>query len=324
MKKQAVFTVVFIGLCGVAHGGVSYGSTSLHEAVMKKDAAAVRMFLHKNPNAADARNFTHQTPLHLAVKKGWPEGVSLLLDSGADINALDEEKRTPLILAASQGHTHICKKLLEHGAKINLMDSKKRTATFVAAKWIQYIHHNYSPQLETFKYLISQGGTVEPSAKRMSDLHMAVKDGDHAKVIHVIKQDKRLVNAKDDEGRSPLHFAALHGDEKSAELLLHAGADIEARNSRKRTPIFGAIKFGHGHMVDYLLSKGANPNATDNKKRKPSDHARHYGRRAMEEKLKSAEKLGWQVWRRVHFKYWKNRVTTGLKTIGQKIGVVKK
>jgi len=67
-----------------------------------------------NPNHM---NWHHLTLLHDMAQDGDLEKARLLLDHGADINAVDEEYRsTPLGLAARWGHRDMVALLLERGA----------------------------------------------------------------------------------------------------------------------------------------------------------------------------------------------------------------
>lgn len=50
------------------------------------------------------------------------EVVKELLNSGADPNTVDHDKRSPLTIAALQGQLEICQALLDAGAMINHAD----------------------------------------------------------------------------------------------------------------------------------------------------------------------------------------------------------
>lgn len=66
---------------------------------------------------------TGRTPLHCAARQGYFDCLSLLLDSGADHSARDEEMRsTPLHKAAENGNLESVAKLLECGADIDAAD----------------------------------------------------------------------------------------------------------------------------------------------------------------------------------------------------------
>jgi ankyrin repeat protein len=64
---------------------------------------------------------------------------------------------------------------------------------------------------------------------------------------------------RDALGRTPLHYAAMSGNQQALRGLLTAGANINARNVDGDTPLVSAIKFSRLEAVRYLLRKGADP-----------------------------------------------------------------
>jgi ankyrin repeat protein len=65
-----------------------------------------------------------------------------------------------------------------------------------------------------------------------------VKNGDFAAVTQMLKEDPTLVRQKDNEfGATPLHWAALRGQEVVGGLLLAQGADPSATNRDGETPL---------------------------------------------------------------------------------------
>ncbi len=75
-------------------------------------------------------------------------------------------------------------------------------------------------------------------------------------------------------GMTPLHMSARRGTVQIGELLLDAGANVEATDKNGETPLRRAVNCGHEGMVQLLLSRGANPLTADNKGRTPIDAAR--------------------------------------------------
>ena len=63
-----------------------------------------------------------------------------------------------------------------------------------------------------------------------------------------------------------LYFAAIGGQPEIAELLLAAGADVNA-HCESAAPIHGALMGGHPHMVRWLLEHGADASLPDYKGR---------------------------------------------------------
>lgn len=59
------------------------------------------------------------------------------------------------------------------------------------------------------------------------------------------------------EGDSCLHLAALRGDYHAVEILLDAGAQVNARGDMGNTPLHLAAKGGHREVFALLLKHGA-------------------------------------------------------------------
>lgn len=95
----------------------------VYQAIMHRDYHPLIDLLNEglNPNYRLGRR--QRTLLHHAALKGDPEMVNILLDHGANINAVDNNGDNALYLALNiplQFHKlTIIEKLLDHGAKVN-------------------------------------------------------------------------------------------------------------------------------------------------------------------------------------------------------------
>lgn len=88
----------------------------------------------------------------------------------------------------------------------------------------------------------------------------AVRKGDFNALRRLLDANPALVNARDSEhGATPLHWAAIEGNWKLADLLLELGADINATDRHGMTPLHKAAAFGQEQMVVLLLVGGADP-----------------------------------------------------------------
>jgi len=61
------------------------------------------------------------------------------------------------------------------------------------------------------------------------------------------------INAKDEYGWTPLHYAAIKGQKEVVELLIAKGADINSKNQSGETPLHEAAvgdKKGNGRAAD--------------------------------------------------------------------------
>jgi ankyrin repeat protein len=81
------------------------------------------------------------------------------------------------------------------------------------------------------------------------------------------------VNAKNDYGSTPLHWASLRGHVQVFKELLDHGANIEAKNAGGDTPLHDASWRGHLPAVKALLSGGANILAVTNRGELPIHQA---------------------------------------------------
>ena len=76
-------------------------------------------FEKKNSTSILFRFQDGTTPLMYASSQGSNTFVSILLGSGADIHAKDEEECTALHIAARHGHEDVCHALIEYGANVS-------------------------------------------------------------------------------------------------------------------------------------------------------------------------------------------------------------
>lgn len=90
------------------HGAVSYGKNDT-----RKSAVKILLKRGANPNAKTSRD--GETPFHKAVSRGDIEIVRLLIDYGADVNAVSKFGVTSLYFARNSNA--ITELLKEHGAK---------------------------------------------------------------------------------------------------------------------------------------------------------------------------------------------------------------
>ncbi|XP_075989607.1 tankyrase [Anticarsia gemmatalis] len=105
---------------------------------------------------------------------------------------------------------------------------------------------------------------LPPPTDPLRELFEACKTGDAIRVKKLITP--QTVNARDTAGRksTPLHFAAGYGRREVVEILIAAGAALQARDDGGLQPLHNACSFGHADVVRALLSAGAAPAARDN------------------------------------------------------------
>jgi ankyrin repeat protein len=100
------------------------------KAAKRGDVTALEALLASNAELIKARDSDGSTALHCATWKGHDAAVAWLLDSGADVHALNENDHwgtTALHAAAHANHAHIARRLIDAGADVNAQDREGRT-----------------------------------------------------------------------------------------------------------------------------------------------------------------------------------------------------
>ena len=176
------------------------GWTPLDFAISQDAVDFVQMLLD---NGVVLEEDALNSNLDFAAYRGAAEVATLLVDQGADVNAVGDFGRTPLQSAAMGNATDTAKILVALGADLNTKDNRGRTPLHFAAAG----HHAPSP--EVAEILVEAG----------ADIH-----------------------ATDKDGSTPLHIAASNYAHQVAIVLIEAGANIYKKDYHGQTPMAIAIK----------------------------------------------------------------------------------
>ena len=81
-------------------------------------------------------------------------------------------------------------------------------------------------------------------------------------------------NARDDAGRTPLHFAAQEGATDAAHLLLGRSAQVDLVDRYGNTALWTSVVNRHPDVAALLLAAGAEPTRSNDSGKSPADAAR--------------------------------------------------
>jgi len=94
-------------------------------------------------------------------------------------------------------------------------------------------------------------------------LHDVVGHADLEKATVMLDRNPVLVNARNDLGKTPLHYAVVYGEPQFIGLLAERGADINAADGTGLTPLHVAAMMDRTDEAERLIALKCNIEARD-------------------------------------------------------------
>ena len=117
--------------------------------------------------------------------------------------------------------------------------------------------HNAALVNSFIEILLEKGADVSaPDDQGRTALHVASTKGDSEAVLLLLKKGRPLVNAYDQWGNTPLNCALNGQHEDTASLLLENSSRIDVRDEQGRGPLHFAALYGWDAFGRQLLSLG--------------------------------------------------------------------
>lgn len=243
------------------NGRDSHGRTALHWAALTNPNSMA------NSNSDLVRVLLHGDDLPgrmiylVGREQGNAEIVEMLIDAGSDVTVRDSNGRTPLHWAAiSNNNPLVIKALLLGGAEPGTRDSNDQTALESAV-----FYGNRTDVVEALLNGISVDDVNEANRYGTTALHIAAGWAKSPVIEALIRSGADIHAAARDragnDGYTPLHTAAKFSRDPSViDVLVNAGADVNARTSHGITPLYRATKFNENPAIaEKLLDVGADP-----------------------------------------------------------------
>ncbi|KAJ7112583.1 ankyrin repeat-containing domain protein [Mycena epipterygia] len=224
---------------------------ALHAASAWGHTNIVCLLLEKGADI-NAVNAKHRTALQVASCRGHTETVSVFLEKGADVNAVGNEYGNTLQGASRWGHTETVHLLLEKGADINAEGWKYGSALQVAS---------FGGHTETVRLLLEKGADVNAAGGLYGNALQAASKAKSEEIARLLLERGADVNIAGGKSGSVLQVASYEGSLEVVRLLLERGADVNIAGGKWGNALQAASISGHTETVRLLLENGADVNA---------------------------------------------------------------
>ncbi|BBM84518.1 ankyrin repeat domain-containing protein [Candidatus Uabimicrobium amorphum] len=233
----------------------------------------IQTHLAKNNTDLHKRNIHGETPLLIAASNDQVKTVEILLEAGADVNAVDNEQWASIMYAAKQPNKGMMQILIDNGADLTLRDNEDDSAMSFVQNEIENAEHDLKEMLrykenyteedfaETNK-ILADGRAIRNMLRKAgvdgwNKVMYASLMGDH-NTLEELLSDESLdfhdVHATNDDGQTALMFAK---DKRVVDILVKEGAELESETAKEETALTFAVKAGNKEVFDALIEAGA-------------------------------------------------------------------
>jgi len=214
-------------------------------------------FLAENGVAADVVTESGQTPLHnLAFRVDDPAIYTFFTERGVDINQTDEEGNTMLLNAIRGGNENIALAYLPKVADLKHQNDQGHSAlTYAVRSNLPTVVSALVKEEVPVKIVDKDGNTIAG--------HLFQSYSDRSKdrfeeVLVILTAQNLDMQTEQEGGNNLLHLAVDKQSAYLVELALSQGVDINAKNDNGLTPLhYAAMKAKDASLLNLLIQKGA-------------------------------------------------------------------
>nr|XP_043871217.1 transient receptor potential cation channel subfamily A member 1b isoform X2 [Solea senegalensis] len=229
-------------------------SSPLHLAVRGGNIDVISLCIASGAKIDQQQN-DRSTPLHLACTQGATEVVKVMLSSIDHvediINLTDGACQTPLHRATVFDHTELAEYLISLGADLNSTDCKGNTPLLLATSCGAW---------KTVSLLLSKGADVNVTDRGGCNfLHLAILQPKGLKNLpeEILQHSsvKALLSCEDNDGCTPLHYACRLGIHDSVKNMLGLSGQLGLtyKSKDKKSALHFAAQYGRINTCQRIL-----------------------------------------------------------------------
>lgn len=245
----------------------SNGVTPFLLATANENGLDIMQYLIYNGININEKDISGRGPLRYAFRSRTRdiEKFKLLINNDVDINNKDINGYTPLLIALYSSNYDISKLLIDNGADVNaIVESDYDYTGYTVLHFaLQSVY-----TLDLVKILIEKGADVNLLASDgLTPILIASQRKDSYDVIKLLIEKGADVKVKCSDDYNPLHYAAYNSENaETLRLLIESGIDINAKTSWNETALHLAVRSINSlPKVNVLIENGADLSIKNNK-----------------------------------------------------------
>jgi ankyrin repeat protein len=234
-----------------------WDATALMHAAERGLPDMVAVLLEAGANFR-ARDKEGRSALFFGAGSGNAKVVELLLAAGAGANEDDKYGDTPLMGAAAAGNPDVVRLLLHKGARVNARNVRKQSALLSAAtedtgfaigemgRWRAEVPEEAIHRDAVVKMLLDAGADINAHGRDGDTALFSLEDD----VVSELVRHHIDIEARNEYGETALVETV---SETVADLLIKAGANVNARDKKGQTALIKAAENNHIAKLRVLL-----------------------------------------------------------------------
>lgn len=215
-----------------------YGRTLIHHAILCGNPGAVSVLIKSGahieaPIKTENPKMCDIRPIHMAARLGLSTVLQCLVDAGCDLNSKTESGDTALTISAKYKHKECLKVLAMAGADFGIANACSHSASSIAGS------NRWALGFQQAVVEVLQSGNILFSSDYsvFFPLMVAAQAGDTEALKVLIQSEAFYLDYQDENGFSAVMIAALKGHVEAFRVLVYAGADVRLRNRAGETAI---------------------------------------------------------------------------------------